>query len=110
LYQNYKKYRDSEEFCNSVLLPKTEDDKKNRGLCFDFLNHYELVAVGIEEGILDERFYKKWMEYAVVRDYRSAFSLIKSARSPTKENTSDIGAYSQWEALCVKWGAPPIPR
>jgi Domain of unknown function (DUF4760) len=109
LYKNYKDYRDSEEFRNGVILPTTEDHKTNRRLCFDFLNHYELVAVGIKEGILDERFYKTWMEYAVVRDYRAAFSLIQSARSPTTENTSDISAYSEWEELCVKWGAERIP-
>jgi hypothetical protein len=51
------------------------------------------------------------MKYAVLRDYGEARALIVSARSAVAPGASgDVEAYSELEALCVKWGADPLSR
>jgi hypothetical protein len=109
LYRIYRRLRTESDFRSAVLNPRTDEDRTARYRCLDFLNHYELVAIGFKEGILDERFYKRWMDYVVVRDYRDGRDLILSARAPA--NPSDPGnvdAYCELEELCIRWGADPI--
>jgi hypothetical protein len=104
LYQSFKRYRTDNEFKSVVLSPRTAEDTKSRLLCWDFLNHYELVAIGIAEGILDENFYKSWMGYAVVRDYKEAAELIEVARKPKKPgDPGDKVAYVELQRLASKW-------
>jgi hypothetical protein len=109
LYRNYRRFRSDAEFKATVLAPRTEEDRNARHRCFDFLNHYELVAIGFKEGILDERFYRRWMGYAVMRDYREGRDLILTARAPLNPgDPGDVEAYLELERLCVSWGADPI--
>lgn len=106
LYQAFKRFRSDGEFKKVVLSPRTAEDRKSRLQCWDFLNHYELVAIGIAEGILDEDFYKRWMGYAVLRDFKEGRDLISAARAPS--NPGDPGdkvAYIELERLCTKWNA-----
>jgi Domain of unknown function (DUF4760) len=51
----------------------------------DYINHYELVAIGIRSNILDERMYRTWMEGPFVRDFNSAADFIQS--EPVAANT-----------------------
>lgn len=104
LYQAFKRYRTDIEFKKVVLSPRTDEDKKSRLQCWDFLNHYELVAIGIAEGILDENFYRRWMGYAVVRDYEEGIEVIAAAREPkTSGDPGDVAAYVELEQLASKW-------
>ncbi len=68
------------------------------------LNHFELIAISIAKGVIDEEFYKSWMAYAVIRDFRAAHELIAIARAPAKPGDSgDKVAYCYLEALCQRW-------
>lgn len=63
------------------------------------LNRYELIAVGIEQGILDEAFYKSWFQNSLLKDYRASLVLISDIRD--KENNRVI--YTKFERLAKKW-------
>ncbi len=56
------------------------EDKADRRALLDYLNHYEMVAIGIRQGILDDRFYRAWMEGAFVRDWNAAADWIQRER------------------------------
>ena len=43
-----------------------------RQMVLNFLNHYEVIAMGISDGILDEQVYKNYMRSIVVRDWFAA--------------------------------------
>jgi hypothetical protein len=104
LYQSFKRFRTDSEFRSIVLSPRTIEDTKYRLQCWDFLNHYELVAIGIAERILDENFYKRWMGYAVVRDYKEAGELIEVARKPKSPgDPGDQAAFVELAQLASKW-------
>jgi hypothetical protein len=60
--------------------PKTEEDKKARRCIFDFLNHYEMVSIGIRKGILDEAFYRDWMRGPFVRDWNAIALFVQKER------------------------------
>jgi uncharacterized protein DUF4760 len=109
LYRNYKKYRMDGDFRQAIIAAETEDNRLLQDKCCDFLNYYELVSIGFKEGILDERFYKRWMKYAVLRDYREGVDLIADARKPTSDGgAGDATAYCELEALCIKWGGRSV--
>lgn len=112
LYRVYRRFRMEPAFKATVLNPRTDEDRTARLRCFDFLNHYELVAIGFKEGILDEMFYKRWMGYAVLRDYREGRDLILAARAPMHPSdpgdAGDVEAYCFLERLCVSWGGKPL--
>lgn len=60
--------------------PTEAADAADRALVNDYLNHYELVSVGIARGILDETFYKSWMRGPFVRDWNAATDFVQSER------------------------------
>src|SRR4028119_212047 len=59
--------------------PKPEDEKARRCVN-DYLNHYELVAIGILKGMLDESVYRDWMRGPFVRDWNAAADFIQRER------------------------------
>jgi hypothetical protein len=75
----------------------TEDGKNVRNT----LNDYELIAVGIRHGILDEEIYKSWFKSSLIKDYISADSYISEVRR--QESNPDI--FCEFEALALRWGA-----
>lgn len=104
LYRTYRQYRSDPAFRKLVDDAADDAAKTQRQLCFDFLNHYELVAIGIRRGILEEEFYRMWMEYTLVRDWRAGQDLVKAAREPPAAGiTGDRVAYCHLEALALKW-------
>ena len=60
--------------------PSTEADQVDRAKVNDYLNHYELVSVGILQRILDEAFYRTWMRAPFVRDWNAAVDFVQSER------------------------------
>jgi hypothetical protein len=108
LYRNYRKYRSEGDFRGRIINPRNEEDRELQDKCCDFLNYYELICIGFKEGILDERFYKRWMKFAVLRDYLEGVDLIDDARRTTSDGSRDETAYCELEALCVKWGSKSV--
>ena len=64
----------------SLHNPKESKDTEDRHAVQDYLNHYELVSIGICRGILDKGFYKEWMLGPFVRDWNAASAYIQRER------------------------------
>lgn len=67
--------------------PKNERDRKDRQDIQDFLNHYELVAIGIKSEILDKEIYVSWMGGPFVRDWNAATDFIQRERWKRDESS-----------------------
>jgi hypothetical protein len=62
------------------LVAPTDADRPVRKKVFDYLNHYEIIAIGLRQNILDEKIYRAWMEGAFVRDWNAAADFIQRER------------------------------
>jgi hypothetical protein len=78
-----------------IMNPTTKEAKELRRCVNDYLNHYELVAIGILEGILDEGFYKDWMRGPYVRDWNAAADWIQRERW----KRTDSGGWTYYEKV-----------
>jgi Domain of unknown function (DUF4760) len=87
--------------------PKTlERDEDAQAIRLIF-NHYELVAIGIQRGIIDFELYKRFTESIVLRDWERAAPLIYQLRRTYSQPTM----YHEVEEL-VRWfkGDNGLPR
>jgi len=91
----------------SIENPKTDEDKRDRQDVLDFLNHYELVAIGIREGILDGKIYQAWMLSAFIRDWNAAADIIQAERWRLNQNGTDwiyhAKVFASYGWLACKW-------
>jgi len=69
------------------------------------LNDYELIAVGIREGILDEALYRRWFKPSLIKDWTKAKEFVQAIR--VRENTELI--FCEFEWLAEKWIAEDQP-
>lgn len=60
--------------------PQTPQARIDRQLVLDYLNHYEMIAIGIRNGVLDQGFYREWMRGPFVRDWNAAVEFIQGER------------------------------
>lgn len=78
--------RDSTEgFAEIVKIVKGEvkgdkDTIKQLEEISNFLNHYEVICIGIIKGIIDERICSSWMRSNLIRSWRDATPIIDAAR------------------------------
>lgn len=76
----------------------------------DYLNHYELVALGIKKGFLDEHTYKKWTRSSYRRTYYSSRDFIQRSRWKLDANKQkylyNAKIYQNFENLALKWASP----
>nr|WP_244867505.1 DUF4760 domain-containing protein [Vannielia litorea] len=56
------------------------DKEADRAVVLNFLNHYELVSIGIVMGFLDRKVYREWMSGAFIRDWNAAREFIQRER------------------------------
>lgn len=63
------------------------------------LNRYELIAIGIGQGIVDEQSYRRWCRTTLVKDWVESKSLVMQLRNNSKTPTF----YIEFEALARKW-------
>lgn len=85
------------------------DDDESKALRLDvgaYLNHYELVAIGIEKQILDEAMYRLWMAGPFVRDWNAAADWIQRER--WRRGTAEAwvyrsGIYASYQAVACRW-------
>ena len=85
-----------------------------------YLNHYELVALGIENAILDEAMYKAWMAGPFVRDWNAAADWLQRERWRRGSDggmTYRASLYGSYQRIALRWsptarnlvaGVPPI--
>ncbi len=86
--------------------PKTPVDKEARRCVNDYMNHYEMVALGIRTGILDEAFYRDWMRGPLVRDWNAAADWVQRERWKRQEDSSweyYQSIFLEYEHLARKW-------
>ncbi|UIP07129.1 DUF4760 domain-containing protein [Erythrobacter sp. SDW2] len=63
------------------------------------LNLHELTAVAIEEGVIDERVYRRWFNTTYIKDYVAVEAYILEARR-TYENPK---AFCEFEKMAKRW-------
>ena len=100
LATNFKDVRDSN--CFEALENRTNKAiQEQRSDVLAFLNHYELIAVGCHNKVLDKVFYSQFMRSAVVRDWRAAEKFVNALR--TTEGKENPALFEYFEALAVEW-------
>jgi len=68
------------------------------------LNHYELIAIGIKQGILDEEMFRNYYKTTVVRDYTASLTFIEQER--TGPDARPGAAYwSEFESMAKRFEA-----
>ena len=87
-----------EEISTSKLPAMAEQRRK----VIAFLNHYELVAIGIDQGILDEELYRDYLRGTVVRHWFAARAFVLHLRADTPDSNAPQ-AFEKFEALALKW-------
>lgn len=68
------------------------------------LNEYELIAVGIREGILDEELYNRWYKSSYLSHWESLRGFIHRIR----ETEERYKLFIEFENLAYHWGGTPI--
>lgn len=70
------------------------------------LNDYELIAIGIQRGIIDDTTYRRWHRSAVVKNWRHAAPYVIAVRSRTNHDA----LYHEFEEM-ARWykGGPNMP-
>jgi len=87
------------------LVDPVEADKPVRKAVIDYLNHYEIVSIGILEGILDERIYRAWMEGAFVRDWNAVTDWIQRERWKLRDDKWEYRAsiFENYQRVAGRW-------
>ncbi len=63
------------------------------------LNIHELIAVAINEGVIDERVYRRWYNRGFISDYNEMVGYIKAVRAWRQNPT----IYKEFETLALRW-------
>jgi hypothetical protein len=63
------------------------------------INRYELVAIGIRKGIIDEKLYKLWCRTTLVSDWRAVKPFVVQLRSNNKTPTT----FCEAESIAKRW-------
>lgn len=81
------------------LLKALEEDSEHKSKITMYLNTFELLAVSIEQNVLDENICKAIIGDGLVKEWQKAYPLINAIR--TKEGDQEF--YENFEALATKW-------
>jgi len=76
---------------------ETFDDRQSA--IFGVLNRYETFAIGISEGAIDQKLYKRWWRSSMVRDWNDARSTIEQMR----KDYESPRLFIEFERLAIKW-------
>ncbi len=71
----------------------------NSALIRAILNRYELVAIGIRQGTMDEKSYHRWCRTTLVKDWTSCKPFVMQLR----HNAHTPTYYCELEALAKRW-------
>ena len=86
--------------------PQTDDDIDVRRCVNDYMNHYEMVAIGIRTGILDKKFYRDWMRGPFVRDWNAIAAWVQLERWKRLEDGTwkyHGQTFVEYERLARQW-------
>jgi hypothetical protein len=102
---NFTAIKRSKRF-EALIAPTTPEDKAARLQLIDYLNHYELIALGIRNNILDAAIYREWMGSAFVGDWNDAADWIQRQRWKRGEDGRwhyDERAYRNYQLVAQSW-------
>ncbi|MEO1641561.1 MAG: DUF4760 domain-containing protein [Pseudomonadota bacterium] len=102
VYSTFREVLTSEGGFDAITDPKVPILQEQRRKVIAFLNTYELIAIGIEDGILDEELYKKYMRGTVVRHWYGAKPFVEHLRRSTNDSKAPK-AFVEFEGLATKW-------
>jgi len=104
-----------ETYLKQFALP-AERFSEERSKILKILNRYEMIAVGIRQGSIDEKIYKLWYRSSVLRIFSETILYIKERQQDNPQ------AYRQFHWLAYRWanaseqlnihnvlGAPDLP-
>jgi hypothetical protein len=86
------------------LADKEAMDLPETALIRLLLNHFELVSVGIQNDIYDEKMIKDSWCTIIVRTYDQALPFITAVRERDKKDT----IYQEFELLAKRWKQSPL--
>ncbi|ABD53531.1 hypothetical protein Jann_0614 [Jannaschia sp. CCS1] len=102
IYSTFREVLDSPSGFEQITDPQMPALVEQRRKVIAFLNQYELIAIGIEQGILDEELYRDYMRGTVVRHWARAEGLVNHLRADTPDSRAPK-AFEKFEALALKW-------
>ncbi len=88
--------------------PGDAQTKAQRYEVVEYLNHYELVALGILNRVLDEGMYRKWMAGPFVRDWNAAAAWIQSERWKLEDNgmwSYRAATFGNYQTMARRWSS-----
>ena len=110
LNQTFSRLRRGDGFAH-LHNPQSDADKSDRRDLNDYMNHYEMVSVGILHEILDENFYKMWMQGPFVRDWNAASDWVQRERWKKRDDgTWDYYSkvFCNYESVACRWSKDGI--
>lgn len=92
--------------------PKEMKDRQERTNVHDYLNHYELVSIGLKNEILDLKIYESWMKGPFVRDWNAAAKFIQRERwkfdIQTQKWTYHAQLFEHFQSVARGWSEEAI--
>lgn len=95
LYQRAKRREEAPQLFDIPSEHEIEDFKTVQY----YLNHFEIIAIGIDNKILDEKFYKNWMKNNFIATWKNSEELIRKWR---EEGNYDK-YFNRLEHYAEKW-------
>jgi hypothetical protein len=78
-----------------------------RAALIDYLNHYELVSIGIRNNVLDQDMYRLWMQTAFIDTWNDVAPWVQAIRmrnrNPVDPTAYNPKAYEHFGALAQRW-------
>lgn len=74
------------------------ENAPERSTVRNMLNDYELVSIGIQEEILDEKIYKRWWKGTLLADFEASKEFIHRVG-----NLYNIDAFKEFKLLAETW-------
>ncbi|WP_162530093.1 DUF4760 domain-containing protein [Stappia sp. BW2] len=78
--------------------PEQEGSKKALDVRL-VLNHFEIVALGIDNGVFDDKLYQKWFKSGTILYWEYASEFVTAIRSRSKYNKS----FTNFEKLAIRY-------
>ncbi|MHC8508784.1 MAG: DUF4760 domain-containing protein, partial [Rhodospirillales bacterium] len=95
-----------------LSVPKNDQDKKERLRVVDYLNHYELVSIGMLAKILDRDIYRKWMLGPFIRDWNAVAEFVQRERWKWDSKKNKWIYYDEifanYQKVALMWNADAV--
>jgi Domain of unknown function (DUF4760) len=93
------------------LNAPTQDDVADRRMLIDYLNHYELVSIGIRQDILDSKIYRAWIEGSFVRDWNAVADWVQRERWKQDDSNAwhyRASIYASYQHIACLWSPEAV--